>query len=238
MKTKIYHTENAGLFLMTPHTGILIDGIHGAEKVGFSPMPEKESRQIEEKEGLFEKLDGLLFTHLHVDHFKAKKVTEFLLRRPDTAVWGPGLEKRHLHDYTEENGNIRFAIGDFRIHAYPTDHSGKLYQKEPHMSLLVRNGQENEAILAAGDAVFYPEQAERIMEDAGKVDAVFVMFYQLVEESSLQFLEKLDPGRIFLYHCPAPEDDTYGQLPLIRQVVKRGPLPGRMIEVPEHHSWI
>ena len=236
MKTGIYHTENAGVYLTTPYTGILIDGAHQAEAVGFSPMTEQE--RILKKEGPFTTLSGLLFTHLHIDHFKAGKVTDILNAHPDLAVWGPGLEKRRLMEYSEEEQKIRFRIGDFTVFAYKTYHSGELYQTYPHATLLFRNEREGESILVSGDAVFYPEDADRIRKDAGHVDLAFVMIYELIEKSSLQFLEELDPGRILLYHYPKPEEDTYNVLSMVNMIMKHNPLPGRTLEMPEQHSWV
>ncbi|MCF0146426.1 MAG: hypothetical protein HUJ73_07550 [Eubacterium sp.] len=238
MKTGIYHTENAGILFSSEQTGILIDGIHGGASVGFSPMPENEMEQIEEKEGIFDHLHGLLFTHLHIDHFKAKRVMAFLNQYPDTAIWGPGLEKRHLLEYRENGGDVRFRIGDFRFRAYQTDHSGEPYRNEPHLSVLVKNEQTGGNVLVSGDAQFYPELAGRIREENGRVDMVFVMIYQLIEKSSIQFLKELDPGRVLLYHRPDPAEDTNHLLSVIRSVLRHDPLSGKPIEVPEHRTWI
>ena len=234
---KIFHTENAGVYLRTETTGLLIDGVHGGASVGFSPMAPEEIRQIESREGIFSRLDGLLFTHLHIDHFQAKKVTELMRHYPDLAIWGPNLERRHLMDYVEEGEDVRFRIGDLTVFAIRTEHSGKPFQKEPHMSLLITD-EKGENVFISGDAAFYPEQAERVREISGGIDAIFIMIYQLIETGSRHFLNALRPRRILLYHKPRPEEDKNGLLPLTEKVLRNPSFAGVTIEVPEPHSWI
>ena len=235
---KLFHTENAGVYIRSAGTGLFIDGIHGGTSVGFSPMTAEELHQVEAKEGIFSQLDGLLFTHLHIDHFQAKKVTQLMSHYPDLAIWGPGLEKRHLEAYEEDGEDVRFRIGDFFVRGYRTDHSGKPFQKEPHLSLLITEESTGENVFIAGDAIFYPEQAEKILEDVERVDMAFTMIYQLIEESSVRFLNTLKPERVLLYHRPKPEEDRNGLLGFVKHVLRHNPLEDRAIEVPEPHTWI
>lgn len=239
--TRIFYTVNAGLYLTSRQTALLIDGIHEGPVNGFSGMPAVLSEQLLYGYGVFAHLDGLLFTHLHPDHYDADKVNRMLDTRSGLALWGPGLSSRGISEYRETSSGCTFRIGDFRIFAYPTVHSGVPFREEPHRSLLIRNETTDEAFLISGDAVFSPELADTVNENAGgpgSVTAAFINVYHLIEEPSRAFLLRLAPARMFLYHRPLPEDDTCNYLFMIRTTLEKKPLPGYDIAQPAQMNWI
>ena len=238
--TEIFYTVNAGLYISSGTTAVLIDGIHGAPP-GFTAMPEGLYDRILQGSGMFARLDGLLFTHLHPDHYDAEKTGRVLEDRPETALWGPGLANRGIPEYRELPSGCTFRIGDLRVFAYPTVHSGEPFCEDPHRSFLIRNESSGEAFLISGDAVFSPWLAGAVKENAGgpgTVTAAFINIYHLIEEPSRAFLLRLAPERLFLYHRPLPEDDTYNYLVMIRSELSRHPLPGYDIIQPEQMSRI
>ena len=271
MKTKIFHTANAGLFLSSGNTGVFIDAIHLGGYLGFPSMPQELNEQFEKQTGLFEHPAALLFTHFHGDHCDYKKTAFALDRQKDLAFWGPGipgsgLEQgrfrrtpeaggkilccRGIQDLQQTAAGVRFAIGDFDVFAYRTHHSGEDYKDEPHVSLLFRNRQADEWIFVGGDAVFDPALADVIAADmhsangdeadgsVSDVAAAFVIILQLHEKTSKEFLRKLDPERILLYHRPDPENKENDFQWLIDMAFQKSPLPGFVIEKPETMDWI
>lgn len=239
--TDFFHTVNAGLYVTSGRTALLIDGIHEGPSFGFSPMPKGLWEQLLYGYGIFTRLDGLFFTHLHPDHYDAEKVQRLLAARPETALWGPGLETRGIREYAETSYGCNFTIGDFRIFAYPTIHSGNPFRGEPHRSFLIQNQISGESFLVSGDAVFSPELADTVKENAGgpgSVTAAFINVYHLIEESSRAFLLRLAPERLYLYHRPLPDEDPFHYQLMIRTELKRDPLPGYDIIQPEQMHWI
>ena len=243
MKTKIFHTVNAGLYLSAERTNLLIDGIHTGTSEGMSMMPEELNVALEKGKGLFGCLHGLIFTHLHADHYYADGIRKAMHRSPETALFGPGL-KKNLSEYMETSERQTFTIGEFQIFAYPTMHSGEIYKEVPHRSFLIRNTSGNEAVFIAGDAIFDPALAEKIQKEVAwatgrpRMAAAFIDIFQLIERPSIDFLKELDPERLFLYHRPEKKDDRFSYLPLIRSTLRNSPLPDRMIEIPEHMTAV
>lgn len=238
--TELFYTVNAGVYISTGKTALLIDGIHGAPS-GFSAMPEGLYGRILQGTGMFARLDGILFTHLHPDHYDADKTDRVLENRPGTALWGPGLAERGIREYRETPAGCMFRIGDLRIFAYPTVHSGKPFREVPHCSFLIRNESSGESFLISGDAVFSPDLADTIKENAGgpgMVAAAFINVYHLIEEPSRDFLLRLAPRHLFLYHRPLPEDDCCNYLFMIRTELRKDPLPGYTILQPEQMDRI
>jgi hypothetical protein len=74
-------------------------------------------------------------------------------------------------------------------------------------------------------------------------DIVFFQFHIKVafgraEQGGLDFLRRLKPRRIFLYHLPLPEDDV-GNYHAFAHSICRKPVPGLAgIETLEAMSWI
>ena len=238
MNTEIYHTENAGVYLTDGNTGILIDGIHGGRSVGYSEMEKETGMQIWNRTGVFRNLKGLLFTHLHIDHFEGNRVKAFMDAYPDIAIWGPGIPRRHVGNWTRSGTETSFLIGKFCIRAYDTEHSGDMFKEERHCSLLVSSMVNNESVFLSGDARFTPELAQHILCEVPRVDLIFIMGYQILEKTSIRFLEALQPGRVILYHNPDQQDDIYQQITWTKRLAEQNPIPGHTIEVAEHRKWI
>ena len=88
---QIYHSVNAGLYISSETTGLLIDGIHLGKEVGFSDMPASLFETIRRRQGIFSNLSALVFSHLHPDHFDGERVGQLLREQPFLAA--PELKK-------------------------------------------------------------------------------------------------------------------------------------------------
>lgn len=237
---KIFHTVNAGLYIDSGRTALLIDGIHEGPSVGLSAMPEGLEEQILKEDGMFSRLDGLLFTHLHADHYDKENVSRLLEQRPETALWGPGLACQGVQEYQAVPGGCSFRIGNFRSTAYITVHSADVFKDDPHRSFLIEDEDTGETIFVSGDALFSPDLADTIKENTGgrPIETAFINVFHLIEEPSREFLLRLAPERLFLYHYPDPEDDTFHYLSMIRTTLRRDPLPGYTVGRPGHMQWV
>ena len=241
MKTRIFHTTNAGLYFCSESSEILVDGIHDAGAVGYYPMSDEMKLQMNSDEGLFAGIGALLFTHMHADHCDEKAVEEYCRMHPGTAAWGPGLETKGFADVRTDGDKCSFRYGDFSISAYKTKHSGSRALDVPHYSLLLKNESCKETFFAAGDALLEPGLADELRKESADCRngiCTFVMAYQLAERKSKEFLEELKPGRIILIHQPRPEDDAYNKVSRIMSFAIRETADEIAVEIPEPMSWI
>ena len=241
MNTGIFYTTNAGLYFSCGNSEILVDGIHDAGAVGFTPMPDEMKKQMASAEGLFAGQGALLFTHLHEDHYDEDMVREYIEQHPETALCGPGLESKGITDIEGNEDEYRYSYGDFNIIAYKTKHSGPKRMAVPHYSLLLKNTGSGEVFFVAGDAVLEPELADKIRKQTeGCTNGLyaFVMAYQLAERKSKAFIDKLSPARIFLIHQPGPEDGAYSKVLRIKSFGVRETPGGVIVEEPVPMNWI
>lgn len=209
MKLRIFHTVNAGLYLWNGKSGLLVDVLHGGKEIGFSNMPEGYLDMMEKRLGFWGQRNDLLFTHAHPDHYDPELVQRFFQLYPDRFIYGPGMERSNV-DLVEEAGQYEaFWIRDYRICAFATRHDGEAYAGVPHRSFLIQSGKQR--IWISGDALLEPELAEPVNRIVGKekIDAAFVMMYQIGNRQGKEFLRKLAPEQRFLYHLPYREDDRF-----------------------------
>ena len=81
--------SNAGLLLEYDGITLLLDGIYGREGHPFSNLAPETWRKLTAGEPPFEKVDYLLFSHAHPDHFSPEMTMEFLCRREVKGVFLP-----------------------------------------------------------------------------------------------------------------------------------------------------
>lgn len=237
METVIYHARNTGLFFYDGTTGILIDGIHNGRKVGMSEMSEEWERDLNRRAGIFARTDALFFTHLHPDHFCEEKVNGFLENHKEISLYGPSWGKNNVKKEKVSARMDRIKIGDANLITMKTIHDGEIYRADPHESLILQMG--TETFFIAGDAELFETDAGDIFRVTDHVDMAFLNLYQLGGKTGMEFLNRLKPDRIVLYHLPEPEDDDWNYCLMGRQSVKRlRKQYGLQTETIKHMAWI
>ena len=223
MHLKIYHSVNSGLYLTNGQSSLLIDSIHNGETVGFSPMPTLP---------VFAK--NLLFTHDHPDHFDAKKVSALSNR---TMTYCPESALCNTPEIPLQKNLDLLKMDDFLILSLHSVHDCPQYASVPHRSYFIQL--ENETLFIAGDAAFQKNDADAFLSlEPQGVSAAFVNLYQIAHAGSQDFLRKLNPKRVFLYHLPFPEDDVFQIHLSMRSALKKYPSDLPTPEILSHMSWI
>ncbi len=241
METVIFHAGNAGLFFYRNGTGILVDGIYDGGEVGMSPMPEQWKQDMLQCRGLFERTSGLIFTHLHPDHYNKALTEQYLaeLKKQGKRIfcYGPGWEYNNVTIKDLGDGMECFQIGTAEIITRQTIHDGEIWRKDFHNSLLIKMG--DESFFIAGDAELFETDADAFLQYTDEVQMAFVNLYQLNGKTGQDCLAKIQPQRVMLYHLPYEEDDSYHYLQLSRQIVRKFARACNMQpEVMEHMSWV
>lgn len=226
MKTCIFHSVNSGLYFRSETGGILVDGLHDGRSEGFSQMPSDLTDMLPP-------IDGLLFTHLHPDHFSRKATADLLNRNPFLSVYGPCLSESNVKAKKLLSGLSEVFLPGASVFSLPTVHDGERFKNDPHLSYMLRIW--DETFFIAGDAVLSVHDAEKFRDFCRQgVTAAFFNLYQLSSEQYKNFLRILEPTRIFLYHLPFKDDDIYNYGKLAKQIVRAIP----EAEILRQMSWI
>lgn len=222
MKTALFHSVNSALFLYEGQAGLLIDAIHTGPDHGFSTMPPPMVEQLRDHRGLFAHVDGLLFTHLHSDHFDRKGLHQALAVPDPPLFYAPGLLESDAPVQALQPGLKRIRIAQTAILAIRTKHDGKASPKIPHESFLIET--PSQTLFVPGDAALDEALAAIIASHCRRrVDAAFFNLYQLALPDGQAFIRRLNPRQAFLYHLPFEQDDIYHYRTMARQIFRRYP---------------
>ena len=235
-QTRIFHTVNEGIFLKNRNVSILFDGIHNGTEVGCSDMPIGLLKNLEHGSGLFADLDGIFFTHLHIDHFEKQKAEAYVNSRKIFA-YGPEWEKSNIHIQRIDEDVIKMRIHHMQIFAVRTVHDGERFVNDVHVSYLVDTGED--AWVLGGDAILNVREAEIFQKlTKHEISGVFVNVYHILAEKQTAFIQTLQPEHVYLYHMPFPEDDVNHL-----RMIKKAALKTYLAENPEveelqHMAWV
>lgn len=236
MQLHIFHTVNSGLYVTKGNDHLLIDGIFDGSAVGFSPMPSVLRKQFLENEKFFPYLNHLLFTHTHKDHFDENALLEFLPKaRP--VIFSPDPRFRNIERTPLSSGLGQIPMGNFQIFVLDTIHDGPQFVNLPHCSYFIQLAEES--LFITGDAVLTEKDAACLLEhNLKKPNAVFLNLYQTAHPSVHDFLRRMEPQRVFLYHLPFPKDDVFQIHLSMRSALKKYPDDLPAIEVLSPMTWI
>ena len=223
---RFYHSFNAALYAATESSGILIDGIFNGKNVGVSDMDPDVYTMILGKKGIFANLSGLLFTHLHPDHFDADLTSHLLSVYPDLSAPGlsrlPGtrqpVSRSELYDlygtsyagWTLDTGKEhQIQFEDLSVILLPTRHDGDAFKAVPHQSIVISSG--SQSWLIVGDAEVNASLAYETSFYAGNSSftGVFVNPLQVGSPGGKEFLSLLQAQQTYIYHLPLEQDDIF-----------------------------
>ncbi len=220
MKTRILHTVNSGLYFYREGIGCLCDGLHSGKEEGFSAFLPALEHDLKQKTGIFSNLHILFFTHLHPDHFDRTLLQTALSVSPDMLYITPKPEMCNTNcEFTDDGMAIVRVSDNITIYARKTIHDGAEYAEVPHNCYLVVF--KDEAFFIAGDARLHEEDAFIYKKYSSDITAAFVNVFQISSPERRQFIEVLQPQRLFLNHLPQNCDDKNGLYMLANLLTKQ-----------------
>ena len=208
---------NAGLLVQYNGYSILLDALQRSENAPFSPLPPALWQEMLSASGRFSRVDALLFTHLHPDHFSADMTLQYLRRHPVPVVMMPrdpsvpGAEEAAAlagsHLLTLRAGApVRYVLTpEISVLAIPTRHLDKRYHAVPHDCFLLTLGTKN--LLVTADVDYTCETLSLL--DGVPIDAAFVnpLFFSALLSNRF-FKGELHAKQLCVYHIPFAADDT------------------------------
>ncbi len=210
---------NAGVLLQYRGIALLLDGIFGKRDNPFSELPDGCWQAMLREEPPLARLDYLLFSHYHPDHFAPEMVRELLEHRTVKGLFYPedgAPQVRSLSDWLRQWGVPCVLLSprtdravvqiepDISVQAFIVPHLGEEYRAVPHVCyLLCFDGRR---VLFTADSDYLHEDFSRLA--ATPLEAVFLnpLFYQAYYDERL-FHGHFDTDTLCVYHVPFREDD-------------------------------
>ncbi|MCP4903291.1 MAG: MBL fold metallo-hydrolase [bacterium] len=206
---------NEGFLLMKGDHVVLIDGVHRGLK-GYVAPTKDEQRQRELALPPFDRVDLLLATHHHGDHFHAEAVGHHLLANADAEiVTTPNAVQRMRQQFKDFD-----AIAD-RVHGVAPRpgqrlhvtaggldmdvtslHHGHRDPPVPNLGFVV--DMDGSRVLHMGDTEVSVKELERFHFAADRLEVAFVPYWHLLDpEDAIAYREALGAATIVAMHLPA-----------------------------------
>ena len=187
---------NCGLVFSSGETCLLIDALT-QELAPFYRAPESVRQEIVTGTGAYEKTCGLLFTHLHPDHYDKEAAQAFAQHHPDATLYIPN--RRELLPE-------RLSIGSFTVELHRVRHTQVAgYGKSTVDAMII--SAEGKSVYVASDSAPEVSLHESVLHGR-RMDAAFwngeMLLYKPEREALCRFA-----AQNFIYHIPGDPQDGF-----------------------------
>lgn len=215
---EIEYLLNSAVLVRYGGKALLIDGIISENQI-FDFYDKQTRTDIFLRQGRFEGLKYLLFTHCHEDHYDCKKLCDFLQRNSGIKVIVPcnhSVPKEFIDEVktqqTEfiiingEDGQVqRLEIEDLEIEIMKTGHITFDYPEHYCINIV----SQSESILFTADMEMSKLPYLEAFSKKEK-STIFINHLALLNEEWRQMLKQLEYDHICFYHLPTEKNDNYG----------------------------
>ena len=203
---KFQYVSNAGIIFNIGNKLIGIDCLCKDSSQLYQDTPMQIREEL--------KLDMLIFTHEHEDHFCAEYVKEALEKNPTLIIYSTKSVIDILREMNIPEDNLyqvtdgeQIIINGLHITFMQSIHEGEQYANIQNLTLLIKN--EDKHLVVTGDAMPCKELFERIAAWSPHIDWLFAPFPYVGLRSTRKLMkEYLDIENIFVLHQPRPEADV------------------------------
>lgn len=238
---------NAGILVRGGGTGLLVDGIHDQGDHPFDRVAPDARARMREGGAPFQRLEYLLFTHEHPDHFTPRLVMAHLRHRRVKGLFTPdprlgSAEAARLARFAGERGVPQWAgslepgraktrdLGEgLSVTVIGGTHMGRKFGRVRNDSFLVSVGGVN--LLFTGDSGHVPEHFAKPLAGVS-LDAVFVnpAFYHHPDGQRC-IDEVFRPREVVVCHLPDRENDVHNLWFALERALSRHARPGMPVRV-------
>jgi L-ascorbate metabolism protein UlaG (beta-lactamase superfamily) len=232
--TAVRYVANAGMLVTVDGHDLLIDA---PIRQGIPPYPTsapEDRRRLESAEPPYDRVEAILITHWHEDHFSAEAIAAHLSANPRATVISspevidrirvvaPRLESARLRGCLPAAGQADVTrIGDLTVRILRIRHNTTRRLPEQHVGFLVGDAR---TVLHVGDADPAADNFA-LLTTLPRVDIALLPYWYVLTDDSRRFVAaSIAPRRIVAMHLPVAETDTLTAA--LRNAALRVSLPG------------
>jgi L-ascorbate metabolism protein UlaG (beta-lactamase superfamily) len=165
-----------GVLVRSEKGAVLIDALFGAEAQGYHAPPDHALAAVRAARGPFDRVDVVLATHFHEDHFDADAVAEYLHASERTrfastpqaverlVVRAPELAGRAVGIEAPEGMRVAREFGGVRVEGFGLSHGKVNYADVQHLGWVVTLGARS--VIHLGDGII----DEKTLRRAGLIE--------------------------------------------------------------------
>lgn len=222
----VTYIANEGFLISSRTKNILVDALF-KNPFGYQDTPDEILKKMVLSQPPFEKIDLMLFSHAHRDHFEPAVALKVLMNHPETILVGNEIVCRELKEAAGEN-YTRFSqrvkninpewgtivgesINGTKIKIFPVNHSTP---EQPYMTLAFILDMDGTNVLHLGD--IYPPANEEYFKtfelQKENIAVAFIDPFFLLDETGKQMAaEFIQPGQIVPMHMRPNEVGRYAR---------------------------
>jgi L-ascorbate metabolism protein UlaG (beta-lactamase superfamily) len=218
---EITYIANEGVLIASGGKQVLIDGLHREYQPDYAFLPNAEREKIETAKPPFDRIDLILVSHLHLDHFHSESVGLHLQHNPQAQL----VSSQQVVNEVEKNFK-GFATIKARVTGVTPPWKEKVTMKAAGVDfeiLGLRHGTGRHAtiqnlghiiklggkkLLHIGDADTFIENCEKLNLDEEQIDIALLPYWFLVgSEGQTVVREHIKPRQIIALHISPAESD-------------------------------
>ena len=177
MELELTYVGCEGVMIRSASGSVLIDGLYGAEAEGYHTPPPETLASLRDARAPFDRVDLVLATHFHEDHFDPGAAAEFMSASERTRfastpqavelllARAPELAPRVVALQAPEGVRVAHDFGAIRAEAFGLSHGKVNYADVQHLGLVVTL--DGRQVVHLGDGII----DEKALRRAGLVDA-------------------------------------------------------------------
>jgi L-ascorbate metabolism protein UlaG (beta-lactamase superfamily) len=218
-KAEIQYIGNEGVLIVVGNKKVIIDGLHKYYGPSYSYPGYQETKDMLDGNGIFNKIDLLLVSHVHGDHFDAKLVAEFLARHPETELISsqqvvdsiqkyadPKILQRITHFYLDENVKT-YEVSGITLTLFNLPHSSERFAWVQNIGNYLEIGDFH--FLHTGDASMEPDWLKNIGMNNYPVDVALMPFWYLLDDQLTGIKTYANPQKYVALHIPPVDASEY-----------------------------
>jgi L-ascorbate metabolism protein UlaG (beta-lactamase superfamily) len=213
---EITYIANEGVLISSGNKQVLIDGLHRQYEIDYAFLPPAQREKIETANAPFDKIDLILVSHLHLDHFHPESVGLHLKHNPKAMLVSSQQVvdevEKEFKDYEairaritgatpplKEKVAMKVAGIDFEV--LNLGHGSERFRWIQNLGHIIKLG--GKKLLHIGDADTTAETFEKFNLDEAGIDIAILPFWFLLQKNGQTVIrEHIKPKHIIGVHIP------------------------------------
>ena len=232
----IRYIANEGVLIRAANKQILIDGLHREYKPAYAFPPPELQKLLEAAQKPYDKIDLLLASHIHLDHFHHESIGLYL-RNNSKAVFVSSEQAasevaKNFADYEKVKSQIKpishewkkpvdFNQDGIKIKFLGLRHANAQHASIQNLGHLIEIG--GKRLLHIGDADMTAENFAAFNLSQENIDVAFIPYWFLLSENGRKLVkEQFNPKMIIAVHI---SPDEAGEISAQLKKVSPGTVP-------------
>ncbi|MFN0109867.1 MAG: MBL fold metallo-hydrolase [Blastocatellia bacterium] len=213
---EITYIANEGVLLAAGDKQVLIDGLHRNDRTfsHYAFLPTAEREKIETAKTPFDKIDLLLFSHRHYDHFHAEAAGLHLQHNPKTQLVSSQqvvsdieqqfknyavIKSRVLSTTPRLKERMPMKVGGIEFELLGVGHGSGSFREIQNLGHIIKLG--GKKLLHVGDAELEPEIFAKLNLDEEGIDIAILPFWLLIGKDGPALVrEHIKPKHLIAVH--------------------------------------